>query len=134
MAFRVMLDTNIVSAMMREPDGRLRSHVAAVGAEAVCISVVTAGELEYGAAKKPSARGLANLAMIMSVLPVAPLEPAVGLVYGRIRAELERRGMPVGPNDTWIAAHALSLNLTLITANVREFSRVTGLAVENWLE
>ena len=76
---------------------------------------------------------LRQLETVLTELPVLPFEPPADRVYGGIRAYLERVGMPIGPNDLFIAAHALALDLTLVTANKREFRRVPGLKVENWL-
>jgi tRNA(fMet)-specific endonuclease VapC len=134
MPLTFMLDTNIVSMLMRAPEGPLQRRIRSAGESSVCASIVTTAELHFGAALKPSAKGLANFEMILRGLQVMALEPPVDQIYGRLRAELHRTGRPIGPNDTWIAAHALTLDLTLVTANVREFSRVPDLRVENWLD
>jgi len=101
----------------------------------LCVSSVTLSELEYGAAKSadPQRNRLA-LAEFMTPLSVLPYDDAAAPVYGRVRAELERAGTPIGPLDTMIAAHALSLGLILVTDNEREFRRVSGLKVQNWAE
>ena len=134
MSPQVMLDANIVSALMRDPLGSLRKRIEARGEGAICISIVVSAELHFGASKNPSARGLANFERILHGLAVVPLASPVDEHYGRLRAHLQRGGRPIGPNDIWIAAHALTLGLILVTANVREFSRVPGLIVENWLD
>jgi tRNA(fMet)-specific endonuclease VapC len=133
MSFSFMLDTNIVSALMRAPWGALRRRIETVGESSVCVSIVTTAELHFGAALTPSSKGLANFALILRGLRVVPIEPPADAHYGRIRADLQRHGRTIGPNDLWIAAHALALDLTLITANTGEFSRVEGLRMENWL-
>ena len=128
-----LLDTNIVSALMYEPRGRLRERVARAGEANVFTSIVVAAELRYGALKSGSKRLAQALDEILSELPIRALEPPADLYYGRLRATLAAAGTPIGANDLLIAAHALSLECTLVTDNEREFARVDGLAVENWL-
>ena len=96
------------------------------------MSVVTYGELCLYVEKSGSSVQADRLSALVASIPVVAMTAEVGSVYGRIRADLERRGLVIGGNDLWIAAHALSLGLTLVTANVREFARVAGLAVEDW--
>lgn len=134
MPFRAMLDTNIVSVLMREQHGNLRQRLEAFGSDDVCMSIVAAGELYFGIAKTPSSKAAANLDRMLKAIPTMPIEPPVEVQYGNIRAALQRAGTPIGSNDTWIAAHALSLGLTLVTANIRKFSRVPDLRIENWLD
>ncbi len=132
-AQRFLLDTNILSDLVRDPQGRVAQRIAAVGEDAVCTSIVAAAELRFGAAK----RGLGSLTRqveaILAVLPVLPLEPPADDFYARIRCTLEQAGQPIGPNDLLIAAHALAQDCTMVTANVGEFIRVPGLNVVNWL-
>jgi tRNA(fMet)-specific endonuclease VapC len=134
MALRAMLDTNIVSVLMHDPLGPLLRRITRFGHADTCISIVTVAELRFGAAKNPSARAVANLGRVAEAFAVLPFESPADEAYGTIRAQLESIGKPIGPNDLFIAAHALSLGLILVTANIREFSRVPGLAVENWLD
>ena len=129
-----MLDTNIISSLVREPYGQVRSRIAHVGADQICMSVIAAAELHYGVAKKGSAELRERVAKALTLVPVYPLPPGAGPHYGKLRAELERRGKPVGANDYWIAAHALAEDAVLVSNNLREFERVTGLHLENWLE
>ena len=129
-----MLDTNIVSELARNPHGSVTQHIANVGAEAICVSIITAAELRYGCAKKGSPKLLAQIEAILESIPVLALEVPADTEYGGIRAELEAAGKPIGPNDLFIAAHAYALQAVLVTANVGEFSRIRGLKVENWLE
>jgi tRNA(fMet)-specific endonuclease VapC len=97
------------------------------------MSVVTLGELRYGAERSSERdRMLQLLKGLLELIPAAPMSPDVAAHYGAIRGDLARRGELIGPNDLWIAAHALSLGLTLVTANRREHTRVAGLAVEDW--
>lgn len=129
-----LLDTNILSDLMRNPGGAAARRLAAVGEDAVATSVIVAGELRYGAAKLGSPRLTERVEALLAELPVLAMEPPADAAYGRLRAELEVAGTPIGGNDMLIAAHALALGRTMVTANVGEFGRVGGLVVENWLE
>lgn len=131
--YRYLLDTNIVSQLVRDPHGPITRRIARVGETRVCTSIVVACELRYGAAKKGSVRLSAQLEQVLAVLPILALEAGVDRHYGDIRADLERRGTPVGPNDLLIAAQARALGLILITDNVGEFGRIERLEVKNWL-
>jgi tRNA(fMet)-specific endonuclease VapC len=130
---RFMLDTNICIFLRRQrPVGLLR-RFEKLDPEDVCISAVTYGELRYGAEKSVQREhALDLLSELLSILPVAPLDADVGEHYGFIRSDLERRGMMIGNNDLWIAAHALSLGAILVSNNEREFRRVSELKIENW--
>lgn len=130
---RYLVDTNNLSDLVRNPSGPVARRIAQVGEAAVCTSVVVAAELRFGAEKKGSPRLAAQLEAILSVLPVLPLEAPADRAYARIRAHLERAGQVIGGNDMLIAAHALSLGLVVVTDNLGEFTRVPGLACENWL-
>lgn len=133
MSKRYMLDTNIVSALARDPQGEVASQITKVGTEAICVSVITACELRYGCAKKQSVKLSSRIDTILDSLPVLPLEVPVDTEYAEIRASLEIAGKPIGPNDLLIAAHACALGAVLVTANTSEFIRVHRLRVENWL-
>ena len=126
-----MLDTNIVSALMREPGGAVARRIGAL-ATAVSVSVVVAAELRYGAARKGSQRLTAAVEAILGAIEIAPFAPPADLVYARLRYRMERAGQPLGGNDLLIAAHALALGRGLAT-DERTFERVPGLHVENWL-
>ena len=128
-----MLDTNLVSELARNPHGTVAKRIAKVGPDAICVSIITAAELRYGCAKKGSPRLLAQIEAILAGVQVLALDVPADAEYGGIRAELEAAGQPIGPNDLLIAAHAYALDAVLVTANVREFSRVRALKVENWL-
>jgi len=108
-------------------------RIAQVGEDAIGTSIIVACELRFGAAKKRSARLADRIEEMLARLDVLPLAGEVDRRYAKLRWQLERRGTPIGPNDMLIAAHALALRRTLVTDNVREFRRVAGLAVENWL-
>jgi len=128
-----MLDTNIVSDLVRNPHGPVTRHIARVGSESVCVSIITAAELRYGCARKGSAKLLANVEAILGSIQVIAFDVPADAEYGGIRAELEAAGKPIGPNDLLIAAHAYVLKAVLVTANTGEFGRVRGLELENWL-
>ncbi|TMA44136.1 MAG: type II toxin-antitoxin system VapC family toxin [Deltaproteobacteria bacterium] len=132
-SYRYLLDTNIVSEIVRNPHGAVTRRIARVGEERVCTSIIVACELRYGAAKKASLRLGEQLEAVLAALPIVALERDADRHYGEIRADLERRGKPIGPNDLLIAAQARSLGLVLVTDNVREFGRVRDLDVKNWL-
>ncbi|HEY0513577.1 MAG TPA: PIN domain-containing protein [Thermoanaerobaculia bacterium] len=131
--FRYLLDTNILSDLLRNPDGRAVQGVARVGEATICTSIVVACELRYGAAKTGSARLSERVESLLESLEVLPLDKESDRRYAEVRVHLDQRGRPIGPNDLLIAAHALALNLTLVTANVEEFARVPDLRVESWL-
>jgi len=128
-----LLDTNILSDLLRNPDGLAAHQIQRVGHHAVCTSIVVAAEMRYGCAKKGSPKLLAKVRSLLDTLPVLPLDLPVDAAYGSIRTELEAAGQPIGANDLLIAAHAHTLGLTLVTGNTREFDRIRGLVVENWL-
>jgi tRNA(fMet)-specific endonuclease VapC len=133
-ATRYLLDTNILSDLIRNPQGPVAARIAHAGEDQVCTSLIVASELRFGAAKRGSERLSRQLEMVLAVIDVLPLQSPADRHYADLRRILERAGTPIGPNDMLIAAHALSIAATLVTANVREFRRVPGLAVENWLE
>jgi len=129
---RYMLDTNIISDMVKNPRG-LAAQRARAHQDQLCTSIIVASELRYGCAKKGSPELLRKVEDILDEIGVLALDVPADGDYGGRRSELEAAGKPIGGNDLFIAAHAYSLRLTLVTANVREFSRVRGLNVENWL-
>ena len=129
-----MLDTNIVSDLMRNPSGPAAIRLAAHGPARVGLSIFTAAELTFGAQKAKSPKFAERVTAILARFPILPFASPGEEHYGAIRAFLSARGTPIGPNDLWIAAHALTLGVTLITHNLTEFQRVPGLAVESWLD
>ena len=131
--FRYLLDTNILSDLLRNPGGRAARRLAVVGEATVCTSIVVACELRYGAAKKGSLALSERVEILLGSLEVLPLDKESDRHYAEIRSHLERIGETIGPNDLLIAAHTLALDLTLTTENVEEFARVPGLSIENWL-
>ena len=130
---RYLLDTNIVSDLVRHPQGKVAEQIFKVGETNVCTNIIVAAELRYGAEKKQSSRLSLQLGTILGALEVLPFEKPADVSYGAIRAELERAGRPIGANDLLIAAQALTLGYTVVTDNEKEFSRVKHLQVENWL-
>jgi tRNA(fMet)-specific endonuclease VapC len=130
---RYLLDTNIVADLIRNPQGRVAARIREVGEAEVCTSIIVAAELRYGATKKGSPRLSAQVGAVLGALDVLPFEPPADTVYGRLRAQLERAGQPIGANDLLIAAHAVALGDALVTANQREFARIKDLPCENWL-
>jgi tRNA(fMet)-specific endonuclease VapC len=132
-SLRFLLDTNIISALVRNPQGMATDQIAREGEESICTSIIVASELRFGAEKKGSERLTYQLEAVLSAIVTLPLEEPADRRYAKLRHHLEKAGTPIGPNNMLIAAQALSLGLTLVSANLREFSRVPGLAVENWL-
>ena len=130
---RYLLDTNIVSNLVRNPQGRVTSRIREVGEAQVGTSIIVASELRYGAFKRGSPRLTAQLDAVLEALEVVPFEAPADVAYGVLRARLERAGRLIGGNDLLIAAHAIALRHTIVTDNEREFARVDGLPCENWL-
>ncbi len=130
---RYLLDTNILSDLIRNPQGAVVSHIRRVGEANVCTSVIVAAELRFGAEKKGSARLSRQLEAVLGALDISPFEVPADSVYATIRARLERAGRPIGGNDLLIAAQTIALGLTLVTDNEAEFARIEGLKRENWV-
>ena len=129
-----LLDSNILSDLVRNPQGVIAAKIAKAGEDTVCTSIIAAAALRYGAIKSNSAKLAERIDLILSALEILPLETPADHRYAALRHHLTRQGTPIGPNDLLIAAHALANDLTVITANVAEFSRVPGLKIENWLQ
>ncbi len=130
---RYLLDTNIVSDLVRNPQGKVAQQIRKVGEGRVCTSIIVAAELRYGAAKKGSPRLSSQLKMVLGALEVLPFETPADAAYGLLRTQLEQAGRPIGGNDLLIAAQALALGYTIITDNEKEFAHVEDLRRENWL-
>jgi tRNA(fMet)-specific endonuclease VapC len=128
-----MLDTNIISDLIRNPQGRAAKRIAKLGEDNICTSIIVAAELRYGCAKSGSKRLLKAVEDLLGEINVLPFEVPADTEYGGIRAELEAAGKPIGGNDLLIAAHAYATGATIVTANIGEFKRIRGLNVENWL-
>ena len=130
---RYLLDTNIVSAVIKQPDCAIAKRLASMPRETFCISIVVAAELRYGVCHKASTKLAQQVEAVLEGIDILPMEEPVDHHYGSIRAELSRQGLPIGQNDLFIAAHARALGLILVTDNTREFARVPNLKIENWL-
>jgi len=130
---RFLLDTNILSNLVRHPQGVVAQRIHEHGEQAVCTSIIVACELRFGAAKRQSPRLSAQVEAILAAMDVLPLEAPADEQYARLRLHLEQMGTPIGPNDMLLAAQALAENATLVTTNTNEFHRVPGLICVNWL-
>ncbi|MDH3912673.1 MAG: type II toxin-antitoxin system VapC family toxin [Rhodospirillales bacterium] len=130
---RYLLDTNIVSDLVRNPQGRVTQRIREVGEAQACTSIIVAAELRYGATKKASPRLTAQLEAVLGAFDVLPFEAPADDAYGLLRARLERAGQPIGGNDLLIAAQVMALRHTIVTDNEREFGRIEDLPCENWL-
>ena len=134
MPTRYLLDTNICIYIQRQKPGEVLARFQKLKPGDVAISVITWGELVYGAEKSQQRKkALQLLEELKTFIPVLPIPEDVGKTYGAIRASLESTGEPIGNNDLWIAAHAKAAALTIVTNNEREFQRVPGLKVQNWV-
>jgi tRNA(fMet)-specific endonuclease VapC len=128
-----LLDTNILIAALKGNPG-VRDRLETLPLNDMRLSAIVLGELEFGAEKSAHGeRNRARLAALAQRLPLVGVDAATTRHYAQVRSLLERRGTPIGANDTWIAAQALAIRATLVTDNEREFSRVPGLRLENWL-
>ena len=123
----------MVSDLVRTPQGRVAERIRMVGEAEVCTSIIVAAELRYGATKKGSARLTAQLEAVLGALEILPFEAPADTTYGALRTRLEKAGQTIGGNDLLIAAQAVTLGLTIVTDNEREFGRISDLSLENWL-
>jgi tRNA(fMet)-specific endonuclease VapC len=130
---RYLLDTNILSNVISQPKGRIAARMTKTGSGEICTSIIVAAEMRFGAVKSGSPRLSTRVAELLDRVDVVGFEPPADSTYATLRAQLERRGRPIGANDMLIAAQALALDLTLVTDNESEFSRIPDLRIENWL-
>lgn len=131
---RYLLDTNICIYLTKHQHPALSQRFLSLAENEVAMSVITFGELQFGAQKSQHRSKVRQaLDKLSAVIPVLDMQQEVGQRYGEIRATLQQKGTPIGNNDLWIAAHALSENLILVTNNEKEFMRVPNLSVENWI-
>jgi tRNA(fMet)-specific endonuclease VapC len=128
-----LLDTNILSHLVRQPQGPVAARIAEVGDDNVVTSVIVACELRYGAAKRGSRRLTRQVEAVLGAMTIKPLDSDVERVYASIRVALERKGTVIGAHDMLIAAQARAIDAICVTDNVAEFKRVPALKVENWL-
>ena len=135
MTLRYLLDTNICIYIAKQRPPAVAKRFARLAVGTVGMSLFTFGELRFGAEKSAwRDQALGALEQLIELIPVIEPNAAVGAAYGALRARLERAGTPIGNNDLWIAAHAQSLGLILVTNNTREFERVPKLKLQNWVE
>jgi tRNA(fMet)-specific endonuclease VapC len=135
-ATRYLLDTNILSGLLKNPQGKVARKISTLAArerDSLATSIIVAAELRYGVAKSGSSILGTRVDQLLDALEILPFSPDADRHYGRIRSELEKAGTPIGGNDLLIAAHVLAVDAVLVTDNIREFKRVEGLRVENWL-
>lgn len=128
-----MLDTNVISDLIRNPQGKAAKQVTKLGNDKICTSIIVAAELRYGCARNGSKRLIKAVEDVLGEIAVLPFDTPADQKYGEIRSRLEMVGRPIGGNDLFIAAHAQAIGATMVTANTDEFKRVKGLNVENWL-
>ena len=136
MPARYLLDTNILSDLLKNPSGTTAQRIAALPPQErdrLATSIIVAADMRFGAAKSGSSKLAASVDQLLSAIEILPLESPADRSYGRIRAELEKAGAVISGNDLLIAAQVLAIDAVLVTDNVREFKRVKGLPVENWL-
>lgn len=133
MNYQYLLDTNIISDLIKNPRGLIFAKIQEIGEDKICTSIIVACELRFGARKKNSAKLTERVEIILNNINILSLSNPVEEYYAEIRFHLESQGTLIGSNDLLIAAHALTLDLIVVTANIREFSRVPNLKVENWL-
>lgn len=135
MSLRYLLDTNICIYIAKQRPPAVAKRFSRLATGTVGMSLITYGELRYGAEKSQrSAEASATIGRLVELIPVLEPSVEVGEAYGMLRAHLERHGTPIGNNDLWIAAHALTLGVTLVSNNTREFERVPKLKLQNWAE
>jgi tRNA(fMet)-specific endonuclease VapC len=128
-----LLDTNMISDLVRNPFGPVAQRIETADNEEICTSIVVACELRYGVTKRGSIKLTERIEATLAYIDVRPLIEDADRHYAALRCQLEHRGKPIGSNDMLIAAHALALGATLVTANTREFIRIENLSLENWL-
>ncbi|MES2337884.1 MAG: type II toxin-antitoxin system VapC family toxin [Pseudomonadota bacterium] len=128
-----LLDTNIISDVVRRPTGLVAQRIARIGEHRIAISIISAAELRFGVENVRSERLARQVEAVLATLAVLPFGDPGDVHYARIRTDLHRRGLLIGANDMLIAAHTLAMDVTLVTDNVREFERIDGLRLENWL-
>jgi tRNA(fMet)-specific endonuclease VapC len=131
---KYLLDTNTLSELIKKPNGHTAQKIITLENENLCCtSLIVACELRYGALKKDSLVLTDKVNQLLETIAVLPLENNIKPHYARLRVILERAGTPIGSNDLLIASQACALGLTVVTGNLKEYSRIPGLAVENWL-
>ncbi len=130
---RYLLDTNVVSEAIKKPNGKVARKLSRLKADSFGISAIVYCEILFGIEKNPSEKIANQIRRGLQSIPLLDFPGLAAKTYGVIRADLERKGLPISANDLLIAAHAIHANLTLVSDNTREFERVPGLKLENWL-
>lgn len=130
---RYLLDTNIISEAINKPNGKIARKLSRLKQNSYGMSAIVSCEIHYGVEKKPSQKIADQIRRGLKTIPFLDFPAGAAKTYGFIRADLERRGLPISGNDMLIAAHAIHANLTLVSDNVKEFERIPGLKLENWL-
>jgi len=133
-AHQYLLDTNIISELVKNPHGTVAQKISEISDNKVCTSIIVASEIRFGVEKRQSKKLSQQVEAILSAIEILPLNSPTDKHYAKLRAYLEKAGTPIGPNDMLIAAHSLSLDLILVSANEKEFKRVPELRVENWVK
>lgn len=135
MSLRYLLDTNICIYIAKQQPVSVLEKFKHLKVGEVGMSTITYGELFYGACNsQQTEKSVRVLTELAHSIPVIPLPAQTGNHYGKIRHELNKLGMPIGNNDLWIAAHALCMNVTLVSNNLKEFTRISALKLENWVD
>lgn len=134
MMTRYLLDTNILSDVIKNPQGLAARRMSILNKDSINTSIIVASEMRYGIEKKNSPVLTERVHFLLQTINVLSFDVDADQFYGRIRTTLEQQGMMIGANDLLIAAHARSINAILVTDNTREFGRIDGLKIENWLK
>lgn len=129
-----LLDTNIISDFIKNPQGKAAQKIREVGNNNIFTSIIVACELRFGIRKKASKELTERVEKVLDVIEIINFTPPSDAHYAEVRTYLEKAGTPIGPNDLLIASHALTESLIMVTGNIREFERVPDLKVENWLQ
>ena len=132
--YQYLLDTNIISELVKNPQGIVAQKINNIGDNKICTSIIVVSEIRFGVEKRQSKKLSQQVEAILSAIEILPLNSPADTHYAKLRTYLEKEGTPIGANDMLIAAHALSLGLTLVSANEKEFKRVPKLVVENWIK
>lgn len=130
--YQYLLDTNIISELVKKPQGIVAQEISDIGDSKVCTSIIIASEIRFSVENRQSKKLSQQVEAILSAIEILPFNAPADAHYAKLRADLEKASTPIGPNDILIAAHALSQGLTLVSANEKEFRRVDGLVIENW--
>jgi tRNA(fMet)-specific endonuclease VapC len=129
-----LLDTNILFAIIKDPQGRAAQQIRIIGNDKIFTSIIVAAELQFGIREKDSSVLTQRVEDLLEAIQILDFKSPADRYYGEIRNYLQKKGTLIDPNDLLIAAHALAENLLVVTDNIREFERVPDLKIENWLD